>query len=138
MKFERNSDVKEVLKIGRYANSLTVDCLMVKFECMVSDDDYTFGEMPIEGLQLIPLLRHLERDGLDYQFHQMLTRLSKSRINQYEIDCKYKKKMEITGTVFRHDSSSESEYSIVLIPDMFGKDVLYMNKLYRIKDDPNF
>ena len=132
--FERNTEVKETLRIGRYANALKISCLLIKYECYVADDNYLHGEAAIDGISLIPLLRYLEKNGLDYKFHQMIEKILEERMIENKVDQKYLDLLETKGVAFREFDGR----GIKTIVDMFGKDILYLNKLYRIKDDPNF
>ena len=138
MKFERNNDVLDTLTIGRYANALKIDSIVIKYESYVADADYVHGETDINGLSLIPFLRHLVRDGLDYNFHQWIQEKLIEKMTEYKIDQKYIDRLEISGVAFKYYPEGSEKWDIKTIVDMFGKDVLYMNRLYKIKNDPNF
>jgi len=149
MKFERDTEVKEALKIGRYANAFKVKELILNFSVQVYDRDYALvrrnSHHIMRGTELIYLLRFLEKRGLNREFHDILMNKIPHFIqgsldnhgNPIRFDERTGLEPEIKSVIlYPEDKFDENGrfFDPRTIVDLFGKDVLYMNKLYRIKE----
>lgn len=154
--FERGNSVKDTLKIGRYANALEIYSITIRgivygswppeeIEFAHLDPDKTH-HFSITGDILIVALEMMEKEGiskkLDNYFKKLIIKRHKKVIQDainvngsagsviYDI-----KNPEIKSIYFDHNADSIFPVDrMMLLPKMLDKDVLYQDKLYRIKN----
>ena len=151
MKFERKSDVKETLKIGRFANAYKVSELMIHFSVQVYDRDRALlrrkAHYSVKGTELIPILRFLEREGLTYELHKIFLSKSIAMVqgakdnhgNPVQWD-KDSLDPEIDQIAFFTDERDDRGRILEprTIVSLFDEDIVYMNKLYKIRKHPEW
>lgn len=159
MKFERGQNVKDAVKIGRYANAIGIDHLDVigkipgkwqksveeEFKSLDPSKMHSFG---IAGEALLWILHEMEKSGiskkLDNKIKELIVKRHIKVVDDavkhnghpgsvdYDLDDSY-----IKSILFhRNDVDSIYPYDkIISLPDTLGKDLLYDGKLYRIKNE---
>ena len=154
MDFERGQDVKEVIKIGRKANAFKIDGLEVLGRIpgqWLEDTPSQYKDLPCDSNkhfrikaeeEIIKILDMMVQSGISKKLDNYIKKKIIAKHKKEAV--KAERHNGISGSVHYYFKETKIDFihfelegrdDLLILPRTLGKDVLYKDKLYRIKNE---